>query len=179
MSACNQDLTQEESLNSFGYSFLSTVHSPCSDDTRANECIRYLSQLQDSIRISEDVFSRMRDLLICCDPLVIDVVEKYKKGDVHPLDDLLSSDYLYGKSDFCYLDSITCQNDIPFLSDNKSFLSDMVITDSLSSSTSLYPIYTSSVFHNVKCTSPTDLFGDTAVSSNSEVISEFPTLFLG
>ena len=32
--------------------------------------------------------------------------------------DLLSSDYLYGKSDFCYLDSITCQNDIPFLSDN-------------------------------------------------------------
>ena len=93
-----------------------------------NEYISYLSQLQDSVRISEDIFSRMRDLLICSDPLVIDVVEKYRKGDVHPLDgtsgsfilvlDLLSSDYLYRKSDFCYLDSITCQNDIPSIGDN-------------------------------------------------------------
>lgn len=59
-----------------------------SDDMRVNDYINYLSQLQDSVRISEDIFSRMRDLLICGDPLVMDVVEKYRKGDVHPLDSI-------------------------------------------------------------------------------------------
>ena len=96
MSVYNRDLTQEACSDLFGYTTSSAVHTPwlartrpltySTDDVRVNEYISCLSQFQDSFRISEDVFSRMRDLVICGDPLVTDAVDKFIKGDIRPLD---------------------------------------------------------------------------------------------
>ena len=50
-----------------------------------NDLISDLSQMKEDCYVSEDDFTRMRDLLVCGDLLIENVINNYKRQNLTPL----------------------------------------------------------------------------------------------